>query len=67
MLAYIRKVAATKKENGEAGASAVEYGLLIAAIAAVIIGIVFGIGILVKNGFSKTSNCLSSSGTTSGC
>ena len=63
MLAYIRKVAATKQENGEAGASAVEYGLLIAAIAAVIIGIVFGIGLLVKNGFSKTSSCLSSQST----
>ena len=65
MLAYIRKVAETKKANGEEGASAVEYGLLIAAIAAVIIGIVFGIGILVKNGFSKTSSCLQSNGA--GC
>ena len=64
MLAYIRKVSAYQKENGEKGASAVEYGLLIAAIAAVIIGIVFGIGVLVKNGFSKTSSCLSTSGGT---
>ena len=53
MLAYIRKVADAKNQSDE-GASAVEYGLLIAAIAAVVVGIVFGIGVLVKNGFEKT-------------
>jgi len=69
MLAYIRKVADTKNaQSREEGASAVEYGLLIAAIAAVIVGIVFGIGILVKNGFSKTSTCIAGgSNTTAGC
>ena len=44
------------------GASAVEYGLLVAAIAAVIVGIVFLLGTQVKGAFTKTSNCISSSG-----
>jgi len=44
------------------GASAVEYGLLIAAIAAIIVGVVFAIGVKVKAGFTKTDTCLGSSG-----
>lgn len=47
------------------GASAVEYGLLVAAIAAIIIAIVFLLGGRVKSTFSKTTSCISSSGT--GC
>ena len=47
------------------GASAVEYGLLIAAIAAVIVGIVFLLGKQVQGAFQTTSDCISSSG--SGC
>jgi pilus assembly protein Flp/PilA len=53
MLAYIRKVADRKNEEG---ASAVEYGLLVAAIAAVIVLIVFALGSVVKGAFSKTCN-----------
>lgn len=41
------------------GASAVEYGLLVAAIAAVIVLIVFGLGTLVKKAFSTTSSAIS--------
>jgi pilus assembly protein Flp/PilA len=44
------------------GASAVEYGLLVAAIAAVIVGIVFILGGQVKGAFQKTSTCISSAG-----
>jgi pilus assembly protein Flp/PilA len=40
------------------GASAVEYGLLIAAIAAVIVAIAFGFGAATKSLFSKTSTCV---------
>ena len=47
------------------GASAVEYGLLVAAIAAVIVGIVFLLGGKVKSAFSKTDSCISVNGT--GC
>ncbi len=40
----------------EAGASAVEYGLLVAAIAALIVVIVFALGGIVKSVFSDTCN-----------
>jgi Flp pilus assembly pilin Flp len=40
------------------GASAVEYGLLVAAIAAVIVGIVFGLGGIVGATFQQTEDCI---------
>lgn len=40
------------------GASAVEYGLLVAAIAAVIVGVVFGLGGIVANTFQQTEDCI---------
>lgn len=46
------------------GASAVEYGLLIAAIAALIVGVVFLLGSRVKSTFSKTNSCIGASSTT---
>lgn len=56
MLAYIRQVAGAKDAaDCEEGASGVEYGLLVASIAAVIIALVFGVGMLVKNGMQN--NC----------
>jgi pilus assembly protein Flp/PilA len=57
MLAYIRRVTETKNEDG---ASAVEYGLLVAAIAALIVIIVFALGGLVKDVFSSTCSSISS-------
>jgi pilus assembly protein Flp/PilA len=48
------------------GASAVEYGLLIAGIAALIVAVVFLLGGTVKNAFSKTNSCISNSAA-SGC
>ncbi len=47
------------------GASAVEYGLLVAAIAAVIVGVVFLLGGKVSSAFNKTNTCIDSNGT--GC
>ena len=67
MLAYIRKLADMKRGDDE-GASAVEYGLLVAAIAAIIILVVFALGTFVKGAFKdtctafKTSNAVNSSG-----
>lgn len=58
MLGYIRKAARNTRDRG---ASAVEYGLMVAAIAAVIVGIVFGLGKLVSDTFSKTSSCIANS------
>ncbi len=47
------------------GASAVEYGLLVAAIAAIIVAIVFLLGGRVKAAFSETcSSIASGQGTT---
>lgn len=59
MLAYIRKVTAAKKEDG---ASAVEYGLLVAAIAALIVIVVFALGGVIKGVFSKTCNSIGNGG-----
>jgi len=56
MLGYLRKISTTAKDRG---ASAVEYGLLVAAIAAVIVGVVFGLGQIVKTAFNHTATCIS--------
>jgi pilus assembly protein Flp/PilA len=42
----------------DAGASAVEYGLMVAAIAAVIVGVVFSLGGFVAGTFQDTQNCI---------
>ena len=55
MLAYIRKVAQVRRDDG---ASAVEYGLLVAAIAALIVLVVFALGGVVKGVFKDTCNDL---------
>jgi pilus assembly protein Flp/PilA len=52
----------------EKGASAVEYGLLVAAIAALIVIIVFALGGVVKEVFSKTCDEVQSGAdTTAAC
>ena len=62
MLAYIRNLASAKKRDDE-GASAVEYGLLVAAIAAIIILVVFAVGSWVKGAFKDTCDSFNSSGS----
>jgi pilus assembly protein Flp/PilA len=57
MLSYIRKVAQVRKDDG---ASAVEYGLLVAAIAALIVIIVFALGGLVQGIFKDTCDKIKS-------
>ena len=57
MLRYIRKVMSSASDRG---ASAVEYGLMVAAIAAVIVGIVFGLGSIVQKSFQDTCNSIKS-------
>ncbi|RYU09615.1 Flp family type IVb pilin [Nocardioides iriomotensis] len=52
----------------EDGASAVEYGLLVAAIAALIVLIVFALGGVVKEVFTDTCSTIQgSAGTTATC
>lgn len=62
MLAYIRKLADRKRGDDE-GASAVEYGLLVAAIAAIIILVVFALGTFVKGAFKDTCDAFNNSGS----
>ncbi len=67
MLAYLRK---TTRRAQDRGASAVEYGLMVAAIAAVIVGVVFGLGQLVQGAFNTTCTAIQdndTSGTDADC
>lgn len=63
MLRTIRKAQLAKNDEG---ASAVEYGLLVAAIAAVIVIIIFALGGIVKNVFGKTCSSISASASVAG-
>lgn len=64
MLNYIRNI--QKRRNEETGASAVEYGLLVALIAAVIVVAVIGLGKLVGGAFTQTCTGIQSGVTVSG-
>jgi pilus assembly protein Flp/PilA len=55
MLQYLRRLIAQRDEDG---ASAVEYGLLVAAIAAVIVIIVFALGGIIKDAFKSTCDAV---------
>jgi pilus assembly protein Flp/PilA len=61
MLSYIW---ALRNRRNDEGATAVEYGLLVAAIAAVIVAVVFVIGHYVHGAFSTTCSSLSSNSVT---
>ena len=52
--------------RGDAGATAVEYALLVAAIAAVIVAVVFALGTLTHNNFSSTCTAWNSAASTAG-
>jgi pilus assembly protein Flp/PilA len=63
MLDYLRiMLNAQKAKMDERGASAVEYGLLIAGIAALIVVVVFAFGGVISNIFSSTCNQVGQSG-----
>lgn len=61
MLQYIQHFAYHSRD--EDGASAVEYGLLVAAIAAVIVVVVFLLGGIIKGAFSTTCGEISDGAT----
>ena len=63
MLGHIRRAFARARKSADRGASAVEYGLLVAAIAAVIVGTVFALGGFVKDTFDNTCAAIGSSAT----
>ncbi len=47
-----------RTNRNDEGASAVEYGLLVALIAVIIAGVVFGLGTALKTKFQTTSTCV---------
>jgi pilus assembly protein Flp/PilA len=53
--------------RSEDGASAVEYGLLVAAIAGVIVAIAFILGTVVNSQFSNTCNSIDQQMASSNC
>lgn len=57
-------LAGHKAKMDERGASAVEYGLLVAGIAAVIVAVVFTLGGQIKEAFNGTSTSITNKGTT---
>jgi pilus assembly protein Flp/PilA len=61
MLQLMRRFIDAKRRDD--GASAVEYGLLVAAIAALIVIVVFAFGGLVKDVFQDTCNTISENAT----
>ena len=61
MLARIRTATAQRRDEG---ASAVEYALLVAAIAALIVVVVFAFGGLINNIFKDTCNTIDGNGVT---
>ena len=68
MLDYLRIMLAAKKAKlDERGASAVEYGLLIAGIAALIIAVVFLFGGVLNSIFQDTCNSVGASSGNSNC
>ena len=63
MLDYLRiMINARLARAEERGASAVEYGLLIAGIAALIVVIVFALGPILQDAFGDTCDTISTEG-----
>ncbi|MCW2780988.1 MAG: Flp family type IVb pilin [Marmoricola sp.] len=62
MMQFIRNITARRNEDG---ASAVEYGLLVAGIAAVVVLVVFALGGVIKNAFSSTCSAVANSAPSS--
>jgi pilus assembly protein Flp/PilA len=52
----------TRNRNDE-GATAVEYGLMVALIAGVIVAAVFALGGTVRDAFTNTNDCVASATT----
>jgi pilus assembly protein Flp/PilA len=61
MLKFFRNITAKRDEDG---ASAVEYGLLVAAIAALIVIVVFALGGIIKDVFRNTCDQIDNNSTT---
>ncbi|MCW2787453.1 MAG: Flp family type IVb pilin [Marmoricola sp.] len=64
MLEFIRTICSRRDQDG---ASAVEYGLLVAGIAALIVAVVFAFGGMISGVFKNTCNKIATSVSTSTC
>lgn len=53
--------------TNETGATAVEYAIMVAAIAAIIVAVVFAIGLATEQGFEGTCTAMGSSPSTMTC
>ena len=63
MIQYLRiMIAAQREKMDERGASAVEYGLLVAGIAALVVIAVFALGPIVREAFSDTCDAIVAGG-----
>jgi pilus assembly protein Flp/PilA len=62
MLEFFRNLLPSNRTD-EDGASAVEYGLLVAGIAALIVAVVFIFGGVIKDSFNKTCSTIQNNGT----
>ena len=59
MIEYLRiMIEAQRAKMDERGASAVEYGLLVAGIAAIVVIAVFALGPIVKEAFTDTCTAI---------
>ena len=58
---------AQKQKMDERGASAVEYGLLVAGIAAIIVVAVMALGPIVREAFQDTCTAMDTSTTAANC
>ena len=58
----LRRRRSRVRPAGDRGASAVEYGLMLAAVAAVIAAVVWGFGGFVNSTFEDSTACLSYNG-----
>jgi pilus assembly protein Flp/PilA len=59
MFGCVATIVSRARTTVDKGASAVEYGLMVAAIAALIVGTVFALGGFVKASFDKTCSSIS--------
>ncbi|GAB6984776.1 Flp family type IVb pilin [Nocardioides pyridinolyticus] len=64
MLDFFKNLVAMRRDRNEAGASAVEYGLLIGGIAALIVVLVFALGSNITNLFEDTCTKISAGSAT---
>jgi pilus assembly protein Flp/PilA len=65
MIDFVKRLVPHRVRDEETGASAVEYGLLVAAIAALIVLIVFALGGVVEEVFTNTCDTIESEASTS--